>query len=103
MGKLTAKDVKHVAKLAKLRLTSAEIAKFPKQLSAVISYVRELDEVDISKTKPTSQTTGLENVFRKDRKKLDACLSQEEALSGTEKDDHGYFVVPRIFEARSEK
>ena len=103
MGKLGKKDVRHVAKLAKLKLTSDEIDKFSKQLSEIISYVEELDEVDISKIEPTSQTTGLENIIREDKRKSDDCLSQEEALSGTEKTHNGYFVVPRIFEARSEK
>jgi len=103
MGKLGKKDVKHVAKLAKLELTSGEIDKFSKQLSEIISYVEELDEVNTSKIEPTSQTTGLENVTREDERKPDDCLSQEEALSGTDKTHNGYFVVPRIFEARSEK
>lgn len=103
MGKLKKSDVKHVAELAKLQLTSSEIDKFSKQLSKVLSYVEELDEVDTSKTEPTSQTTGLENVTREDKRKAEDCLSQEEALSGTDKTHHGYFVVPRIFEARSKK
>jgi len=103
MSKLGRKDVKHVAKLAKLKLTSGEIDKFSKQLSEVISYVEELGGVNTSKIEPTSQTTGLENVARKDKRKSDDCFSQEEALSGTDKTHNGYFVVPRIFEARSEK
>lgn len=103
MGKLKKSDVRHVAELAKLKLTSSEIDKFSKQLSKVISYVEELDEVDTSKTEPTSQTTGLENVTREDKRKAEDCLSQEDALSGTDKSHNGYFVVPRIFEARRKK
>ncbi len=101
MGKLKKSDVKHVAKLAKLKLTSKEIDKFSKQLSRIISYVEELNEVDTSKTEPTSQTTGLENVSREDKKISKDCFSQEEALSGTEKKHNNYFVVPRIFDENS--
>lgn len=101
MSKLKKSDVEHVAKLAKLKLASKEIDKFSKQLSEIILYVEELNEVDTSKTKPTSQTTGLENVSREDKKTSDDCLSQEEALSGSEKVHNGYFVVPHVFDENS--
>jgi aspartyl-tRNA(Asn)/glutamyl-tRNA(Gln) amidotransferase subunit C len=100
MGKLKKADVKHVAKLAKLNLTPKEVEKFRNQLSKIISYVEELNEVDTSNVKPTSQTTGLENMVRKDVARIGECLSQNETLSGTEMTDNGYFVVPAILEKR---
>lgn len=103
MSKLRKGDVKHVANLAKLKLTSSEIEKFGKQLSEVISYVEELNEVNTSQVEPTSQTTGLENITRKDEVKLKDCLSQEEVLSGTDEIYKGYFKVPGILEERSDK
>src|SRR3989344_909075 len=98
MSKLSDSDVKHVAKLANLPLTSEEISRFKSQLSQVLAYVEKLSEVDTEKVEPTSQTTGLENVLRKDEIKVDVNLSQKEALSGTEKAYNGYFVVPAILE-----
>jgi aspartyl-tRNA(Asn)/glutamyl-tRNA(Gln) amidotransferase subunit C len=100
MGKLTEKDVKYVAKLAQIKLSKEEVEKYKKQLSNVILYVEELNEVDTSGVKPTSQTTGLKNMVRKDVIKIGECLNQEEALSGTETVDNGYFVVPVIFKKR---
>ena len=98
MSKLSDSDVKHVAKLANLPLTSEEISRFKSQLSQVLSYVEKLSEVDTAKVEPTSQTTGLENVLRQDEIKIEANLTQKEALSGTEKILNGYFVVPAILE-----
>ena len=100
MGKISEKDVKHVAKLAKLALVDGEISEFSKQLSEIISYVEELDKVDTSKTEPTSQTTGLENVSRQDKRSSETVLSQEEALSGTESIQNGYFVVDAILQPK---
>jgi len=97
MSKLSIKDVEHVARLAKLKLTSQEILKYQKQLSEVVSYVSELSEVDTSTVEPTSQTTGLTNILRSDELKASE-LTQEEALSGTEKTHNGYFVVPMVLE-----
>ena len=45
MAKLTKADVVHVAKLAKLDLTEAEIEKFLPQLSSVVEHVSELGKV----------------------------------------------------------
>lgn len=87
-----------MAKLAKLNITTAETNKFQKQLSKVLDYISELEEVDTSDQEPTSQTTGLENVFRIDEVKTSGCLSQQETLSGTDKTQNGYFVVDAILE-----
>jgi aspartyl-tRNA(Asn)/glutamyl-tRNA(Gln) amidotransferase subunit C len=103
MAKLTSSVVKHVAKLAQLKLKPSEVEKFKKQLSEVISYIDELNEVNTSKTEPTSQTTGLTNVTRKDSRKTNEGLTQEEAVSGTDKSFNGYFKVPMILTERSDK
>lgn len=98
MAKLTQDDVAHVAKLAKLELTQKEVEKFQKQLSKVIDHISQLSEIDTVKVNPTSQTTGLTNVFRSDVVKSEECLTPQEALSGTEKTHNGYFVVPAVLE-----
>ena len=84
MGNLSKDDVLHVAKLSKLTLTPKEITKFQVQLSKVVDYIGNLSEVDTSNCQPTSQTTGLENVFRPDEVKT----------SNLTHDD--YFVIYKI-------
>lgn len=103
MGKLTTKDVKHIAKLAKLELSDSEIKKYQTQLSDVLSHFEQLNEVDTKNVEATHQTTNLENITRKDEVKEDERLTVEEALSGTDKTKNGYFVVPGLLEERSDK
>lgn len=98
MAKLTKDNVLHVAKLAKLTLTEEEVKKYLSQLAKVVDYISQLEEVDTSDVEPTSQTTGLTNVFRSDEVKQEECLSQEDALSGTDKVHNGYFEVPGIID-----
>ena len=93
---LSKDQVKHIAKLANLKLTSAEINKFQKQLSEVLEYVEQLNELDTKRVEQTSQVTGLENVFREDEPK--PSLSQEEVLSGAKNTEKGMFKVKAIFE-----
>lgn len=103
MAKLSKADVLHVAKLAKLELTEKEVEKFQDQLSSVIDQISELAEVDTSSVTETSQTTGLENVFRTDEADAENCLTQDQAISGTDKIYNGYFKVGAILSERSDK
>lgn len=96
MVKLSTTDVSHIAKLANLKLTKAQTEKYKEQLSAVLTYFDELNEVDTKNTEPTSQTTGLTNVTREDVLNPNQTLSVEEALSGTDKIKNNYFSVPAI-------
>lgn len=89
-------DVPHVAKLANLHLSQEETGKFEKQLSAVLDYIKKLDEVDVSDVEPTSQVTGLENISREDETR--PSLSQEEALSNAPAKHNGLFIVKGIFD-----
>ncbi len=93
-SKLTEKEVEHAAALANLRLTNQETAKFKKQLSEILEYVNLLNEVETDKVEPTSQVTGLENVFRKDE--IGNTLTKEEALSGAKEKHQGRFKVRAI-------
>ncbi|MBU1446259.1 Asp-tRNA(Asn)/Glu-tRNA(Gln) amidotransferase subunit GatC [Patescibacteria group bacterium] len=66
-------QVKHVAKLARLKLTDAEIERFAGQLSSIFDYMEVLNDIDTSYVVETSQVTGLENVTEEDEicKKVD--------------------------------
>lgn len=59
-------QVKHIAKLARLKLTDDEIKTFSGQLSEIFQYVEVLKKADTSKVEETSQVTGLQNVSQKD-------------------------------------
>lgn len=66
MAALTKDQVRHIAKLARLMLTEAEVEKFAKEMTSILQYVDMLTEVDTSKVQPTAQVTGQTNVFRED-------------------------------------
>lgn len=103
MTKLTKGDVLHVAKLSKLDLSETEIKKFLPQLSSIISFISELNEVDTDNLKPTSQTTGLVNVLREDKINAPNILSTQKVLSGTDNHHNGLFKVDAILEERTDK
>jgi aspartyl-tRNA(Asn)/glutamyl-tRNA(Gln) amidotransferase subunit C len=63
---LTREQVKHVAELAKLKLTEQEIDLFQEQLSAILEHVAQLNELDTDAIPPTAAVLPLHNVTRPD-------------------------------------
>lgn len=66
MAKLTRDDVLKLAQLARISLSDDEIEEFSEELSAILQYVEQLSDVDVSDLRPTNQVTGLTNVMRDD-------------------------------------
>ena len=66
MTQLTADQVRHIAKLARLKLSDEEVTKFTKELTSILGYVDMLGEVDTKSVEPTAQVTGQVNVLRED-------------------------------------
>lgn len=64
--KFTKDEIKHIARLARIRLSEAEVEKFASQLTNVLSYVDILNELDTEGVELTSQVTGLTNVMGED-------------------------------------
>ena len=66
MTTLTQTQVRHIAKLARLTLSDAEVEKYAKELTSILQYVDMLAEVDTTNVKPTAQVTGQTNILRDD-------------------------------------
>ena len=74
---LSEKEMRHVAKLARIELTDAEVGKFSGQLSGVLDYMDILKEVDTEGVEETNQVTGLKTVLGKDRVVSGRCKREE--------------------------
>ncbi len=89
-------DVKYVAHLARLSLTSEEEKKIGGQLNGILGYIEKLKEVDVTGVEPTAHAFPLTNVSRVDE--VRPSLSQEEALRNAPAKANGLFMVPKIVE-----
>lgn len=92
------KLVRHISELAKIPISDAEEKKLADGFTSVMDVVNKLFKLDVSKVKPASQVTGLENVFREDEIDEKNMLSQEQALSNAPRKHNGFFVVDQILE-----
>lgn len=93
-------DVTHVAKLANLPLKSGEEEKFANQFAQTLKTVDLINELDTTNISPTSQVTGQKNKTREDVIDYMRILPVDIALSGAQKTNSNYFVVPHIFNAQ---
>lgn len=87
--KLTLDQVKHVAKLANLPLFSEEEEKYGEQLSKILDYIEQLNQVDTFKVESTFNVTGLDSVLRDDEPQ--AGLLQEKVLANASKKKDSMF------------
>jgi len=94
--KLSYKEVKHIALLARLGLSETELEKFREQLSNILENFEILQQVDTSDVPPTAQAIALENVLRDDE--TIPSLPAEEVLANAPSQEEGHFKVRAVLE-----
>ena len=87
-------EVKYIAGLARLTLTDAEIELYAQQLSDILGYIEQLNELDVEGVEPMSHVLDIINVMRED-KHLPS-LSREEVMANAPDHDGEHFKVPRV-------
>jgi len=94
--KITKQEVDHVAKLARLQLSDEVKDTFADQLSNILTYVEQLNELDTKGVEPTSHVLDIRNVMRGDVPA--ASLPQDRALANAPDKAAGHYRVPKIIE-----
>ena len=98
MAALTRSDVEHVAHLARLGLTEAELARLEVELNHILDQYAILAELPTDDIAPTAQTIELENILRDDV--VTPSLPIEAVLANAPARDGDFIVVPAILDER---
>jgi aspartyl-tRNA(Asn)/glutamyl-tRNA(Gln) amidotransferase subunit C len=93
---VTREEVRHIAKLARLRLSIGEEQLMSEQLSSILDYIEQLNELDVSEVEPMTHVLDLVNATRTDAP--EHRISHEQALKNAPSADSDYFRVPRVIE-----
>ena len=96
MPKLTLAEVQHIAELAKLALTEEEIERYASDLSAILDYAQQLQDVDTDHIHPTASVLPLRNIMRPDEARPG--LDPDDALANAPAQQDGYFKVHAVLE-----
>ena len=89
-------DIKYVANLARIKLTSDQEDRLGSQLGDILGYVKKLEELDVSNVEPMAHAVPLHNVMRADQ--VQPSITNEEAMANAPKKANGLFIVPKIVE-----
>jgi|SRR5689334_3582098 aspartyl-tRNA(Asn)/glutamyl-tRNA(Gln) amidotransferase subunit C len=94
MPTLSRTDVEHVAQLARLGLTDAELTLLEGQLNHILEQYAKLAELPTDEIPPTAQVIELENILREDV--VTPSLPVDAVLGNASDASAGYIVVPAI-------
>lgn len=94
MSQISRDEVAHLARLARLALSDAELDSFAGQLDAILGYVSQIQSVDVSGVEPTDNPLEAVNVMRPDV--VEPSLPRELVLNEAPATVDGRFAVPRI-------
>jgi aspartyl-tRNA(Asn)/glutamyl-tRNA(Gln) amidotransferase subunit C len=88
--------VRRIARLARLAITEEEAGRLEKELSGILDWVAQLDEIDTSSVEPMTRVAAMTMKMRKDEVTDGFCAA--DILKNAPQVDGGYFVVPKIVE-----
>lgn len=94
MPDISRDEVAHLAVLARIELSDAELDHLAPQLSVILESIASIAEVAAADIPPTSHAVPLTNVFRPDVARPG--LTAAQALSGAPESEQQRFAVPRI-------
>lgn len=91
---VTAAEVLHVARLARLELTDAEVQRYTEQLNTILAHAEELQQVDVHGVEGFSVAVRWPAPLRTDVIGPDPLAAPAAALSNESRDS--FFTVPRL-------
>jgi aspartyl-tRNA(Asn)/glutamyl-tRNA(Gln) amidotransferase subunit C len=94
MSAISRDDVAHLAKLARISMSDAELDHLAQEMDLILGAVARVQEVAASDVPPTSHPIPVNNVVRQDV--VRPSLTPQEALSGAPAQSEDRFKVPQI-------
>lgn len=88
------KDVSHIAKLARLKITDQETVQYAEQLSSILKYFEQVSEIKTEGVEPLVTPTDIESFWRPDEDKK--TFSTDEILANAPDKTGNLFTVPPV-------
>jgi len=91
-----ADTVRRIAHLARIAVAEDEVAHLQGELNAILAFVEQLSEVDVSGVSPMTSVTPMKMKMRADQV-TDGCIAAEIVKNAPASDDN-FFLVPKVVE-----
>jgi len=94
---LSKEGVKHVARLARIRLTEEELQKMQGELVKILDYIEKLKELDVENLEPTTHSILLKNVFREDKPEKKSKEEGEKLIQLSPQKEGRFIKIKSVF------
>jgi aspartyl-tRNA(Asn)/glutamyl-tRNA(Gln) amidotransferase subunit C len=94
MTRIDSSEVREIARLARLRLSEAEVERMARELGAILSHIEELRQLDTSAIEPMTHAVPFDCPLRPDE--VGTMLPVEVSLQNAPLRDGPFFEVPRV-------
>lgn len=91
---MTKQDIKKIAELARLQIPNSELGVYAGELSSILNYIGQLNEVETDAVPITSQVSGLTNALREDI--VEECAVQDDLLAMAPNSENRGVKVKRV-------
>jgi aspartyl-tRNA(Asn)/glutamyl-tRNA(Gln) amidotransferase subunit C len=91
-----AATVRHIARLARIAVSDAEVEALAPELNNILGWVEQLQEVDVSGVEP--MTAVIPNALRLREDAVTDGGIREDVLANAPVAEHGFFAVPKVIE-----
>jgi aspartyl-tRNA(Asn)/glutamyl-tRNA(Gln) amidotransferase subunit C len=91
-----AHTVRHIAKLARIAVSDEEVAALAPELSNILGWIEQLQEVDVSGVEP--MTAVIPNKLRLREDAVTDGGIRASVLENAPAAEHGFFAVPKVIE-----
>jgi len=88
--------VRRIARLARIKIADSEVAGLEGELSGILTWVEQLDEVDVTGVEPMTRVVDMKLKQRKDEV-TDGSIADDIVRNAPLTEDH-FFVVPKVVE-----
>jgi aspartyl-tRNA(Asn)/glutamyl-tRNA(Gln) amidotransferase subunit C len=93
---LSIKDARHIADLANISVSDAELEHYQRQLESILAHIARLREVDTEHISPTSTILPPRTVLREDVVRPSFPIG--DALVNAPRTEREMFQIPAVFE-----
>lgn len=90
------KTVRRIARLARIKITDAEAKGLEKELTQILEWVEQLDEVDTANVEPMTRVVA-QQLKTRDDKVTDGEMADAVTANAPMTEDH-FYVVPKVVE-----
>ena len=91
-----ASTVKRIGRLARIRIEDDEVERYQGELNAILGFVEQLDEVDVSGVEPMTSVTPM-RLRRREDKVTDGGIADRIVKNAPLSEDN-FFMVPKVVE-----